>query len=386
MPSSTKRIAINFGGGYVPGLNAVIMGVVLAANEIGWEVVGIRDGFDGLLFPDRYGDTGLIPLGLDLAERMLSASGSVLGTAARSDPFHVRIADSDGMLEEVDHSEALLENVRAHGIDAVISVAGVRALSILLKLSRKGLNTVVVPKSIENDMAATDLSFGFNSALSFTAETIDRARQAAEATRKIGVIEVPGEHAGWLALQAGTAVCADAILIPEIPYDLQKVATMLRKKAKAGRSHALIVAAEGAVAINDQAESSSTLSVDSLKASLSPDASGESGAYVIGKSGRIAERVALELQRLTHHETFPLVLGELVRGGPPTMLDRQLGLSYGAAAIRALQEDRTGVMVSFQPPELKFEPLLNSINRVRTVPVDSAFVQVARALGISLGD
>jgi len=386
MSSSTKRIAINFGGGYVPGLNAVIMGVVSAANEIGWEVVGIRDGFDGLLFPDRYGDTGLVPLGLDMAERMLSASGSVLGTAARSDPFHVRKADSDGMLGEVDHSDVLLETIRAEGIDAVISVAGVRALSILLKLSRKGLNTVVVPKSIENDMAATELSFGFNSALSFTAETIDRARQAAEATRQIAVIEVPGEHAGWLALQAGTAVCADAILIPEIPYDLHKVATILRKKAKAGRSHALIVAAEGAVAINDQAESSSTLSVDSLKASLSPDASEESGAYVIGKSGRIAERVALELQRLSHHETFPLVLGELVRGGPPTTLDRQLGLSYGAAAIRALEEDRTGVMVSFQPPDLKFEPLLNSINRVRTVPVDSAFVQVARALGISLGD
>ena len=386
MPSSTKRIAINFGGGYVPGLNAVVMGVVLAANEIGWEVVGIRDGFDGLLFPDRYGDTGLVPLGLDLAERMLSASGSLLGTAARSDPFHVRIADSDGMLGEVDHSDALLETIRARGIDAVISVAGVRALSILLKLSRKGLNTVVVPKSIENDMAATDLSFGFNSALSFTAETIDRARQAAEATRQIAVIEVPGEHAGWLALQAGTAVCADAILIPEIPYDLHKVATMLRKKAKAGRSHALIVAAEGAVAINDQAESSSTLSVDSLKASLSPGASGGSGAYVIGKSGRIAEKAALELQRLTHHQTFPLVLGELVRGGSATTVDRQLGLSYGAAAIRALQEDRTGVMVSFQPPELKFVPLLNSINRFRTVPADSVFVQVARALGISMGD
>jgi len=386
MPSSTKRIAINFGGGYVPGLNAVIMGVVLAANEFGWEVVGIRDGFDGLLFPDRYGDTGLVSLGLDLAERMFANSGSILGTAARSDPFHVRIADSDGMLEEVDHSDTLLETIRARGIDAVISVAGVRALSILLKLSRKGLKTVVVPKSIENDMAATDLSFGFNSALSFTAETIDRARQAAEATRQIGVVEVPGEHAGWLALQAGTAVCADVILIPEIPYDLQKVATMLRKKASAGRAHALIVAAEGAIAVNEQAESSAILPADSLKASLSPDARGESGAYVIGKSGRIAERVALELQRLTHHESFPLVLGELVRGGPPTTVDRQLALSYGAAAIRALHEDRSGVMVSFQPPELKFEPLLNSINRVRTVPADSAFVQVARALGISLGD
>jgi 6-phosphofructokinase len=380
------KIAINFGGGYVPGLNAVITGAVLAASEIGWEIVGIRDGFDGLLFPDRYPDAGLVPLTREMVERLSGASGSVLGTAARSDPFHVRTVNPENMVEEVDRSDALMQTIRSHKIDAVISVVGPGALSILWKLSRKGLKTVAVPKSVENDMAATSLSFGFDSALSFATDTIDRVRQAAESARTIGIIEVPGERTGWLALQSGTAVCADAILIPEIRYDLRKVAARLREKAKAGRSYALVVVAEGAAPVNGQAAPAGQPPVDSLRASLSPGASGDEGAHVIERSGHVAERVALELQRLTNHETYPLVLGQLVRGGPPTAADRQLGLSYGAAAVRALQNNQSGVMVSFQPPDLKFMPLLETINKVRTVPADSVFVQVARALGISLGN
>jgi 6-phosphofructokinase len=321
-----------------------------------------------------------------MVERLSGASGSVLGTAARSDPFHVRTVNPENMVEEVDRSDALLQTIRSHKIDAVISVVGPGALSILWKLSRKGLKTVAVPKSVENDMAATSLSFGFDSALSFATDTIDRVRQAAESARTIGIIEVPGERTGWLALQSGTAVCADAILIPEIRYDLHKVAARLREKAKAGRSYALVVVAEGAAPVNGQAAPAGQPPVDSLRASLSPGASGDEGAHVIERSGHVAERVALELQRLTNHETYPLVLGQLVRGGPPTAADRQLGLSYGAAAVRALQNNQSGVMVSFQPPDLKFMPLLETINKVRTVPADSVFVQVARALGISLGN
>ena len=386
MSTPTTRIAINFGGGYVPGLNAVITGTVLAASEIGWEVVGIRDGFDGLLFPDRYTDGGLVRLSRAMVEHLSGSSGSVLGTAARSDPFHVRIVNEENMVEEIDRSEELLQIIRSHKIDAVISVVGPEPLSILWKLSRKGLKTVAVPKSVENDMAATSLSFGFDSALSFATETIDRARQAAESTRTLGIIEVPGDRTGWLALQSGIAVCADAILIPEIRYDLHKVAASLREKAKGGRSHALVVVAEGAAPVNSQAAPTAPLPVDPLKAALSPGASGDQGAHVIERSGHVAERVALELQRLTNHETYPLVLGDLVRGGPPTAADRQLGLAYGAAAVRALQENHSGMMVSFQPPDLKFVPLAETINRVRTVPANSVFVQVARTLGISLGD
>src|SRR5512147_862584 len=236
MQTPLKRIAVNFGGGYVPGLNAVITGVVLAASELGWEVVGIRDGFEGLLFPDRYPDGGVMRRTQAIVENLTGSTGCILGTAAQSDPFHVRTINAENLVEEVDRSDELLGRIRKEKIDAVVSVVGSRALSILWKLSRKGLKTVCVPKSVENDVVATMLSFGFNSALSFVADMLERARQAAKSARRIAVVEVPGEHAGWLALQAGMAVCADAVLIPEIHYDLRKVAAKLREKAQTGRT------------------------------------------------------------------------------------------------------------------------------------------------------
>jgi 6-phosphofructokinase 1 len=227
------------------------------------------------------------------------------------------------------------------------------------------------------------LSFGFNGALSFTGAP--NAHRAAP-VRKIGVVEVPGEHAGWLALQAGMAVCADAALIPEIPYDLAKVAAKLSGKLKAGRAHGLVVVAEGATPAASSQAQAKAAAEHPFKASLSPGATGDPSSHVIERSGHAAETVALQLQRLVNHETYPLVLGQLVKGGPPTAVDRQLGLGYGAAAVCALKENQSGVMVAFQPPEVKFVPLAEVINRIRTVPTDSVFVQIARSLGISLGD
>lgn len=381
MNTPIKRIAINVGAGYVPGLNTVITGTVLAANELGWEVVGIRDGFEGLLFRDRYPDHGLVPLTPQLISTLYPA-GVLLGTAVRNDPFHVRTINSDSLVEEVDQSDTLLETLRQEGIDAVVSVVGRRGLTILYKLHRKGLKTVCIPRSVENDMATTSLSFGFNSALSDTVSMLDRAKQAAQAAHQIAVVEVLGTHAGWLALQAGMAVCADAVLIPEIPYDLQKVAAKLRDNLQE-RSHGLVVVAEGAVSVEQP--STDTAAPPSLKASLSPLANNYEGAYVIQRSGYAAETVALQLQRLTERETYPLVVGPWVKGGVPTAVDRQLGLGYGAAAVRALQTDQTGVMVSFQPPDLALVPLAQALNKVRTVPTESEFIQIARSLGICLG-
>lgn len=384
MNTPKRRIAINIGGGYVPGLNAVIAGTVMAAHRVGWEVVGIRDGFDGLLFPDRYPDGGTVQLSPKAIGDLYRTSGVLLGTATRTDPFHVRTINTENAVEEVDRSEELLQKIQAQEIDAVISVVGGRALSILFKLHRMGLKTICVPKSVENDIAATQLSFGFNSALSFATEILDRARQAADSARKIGVVEVLGEHAGWLALQAGIAVCADAVLIPEVPYDVARLAANLRDGMQAGRRSALVVVAEGAM----PAESPETEKkpFDPMKASLSPGATGHTGGHVIDRSGHMAKTVALQLQRLTDHETYPLVLGELVTGGPPTAVDRQLGLGYGASAVRALKDGQSGVMVSFQPPDLKFVPLAEAINKIRTVATDSMFMQIARSLGISFGD
>jgi len=380
------RIAIAIGGGYVPGLNAVINGTVLAASELGWAVIGIRDGFDGLLFPDRYQDGGTVSLAPNKVESSSSSAGAILGTGVRSDPFHVRTIDADNRVQEVDRSDALMRALEAKQVDAVISVVDSRALSILWKLHRKGLKTVCVPESVENDVAVTLLSFGFNSALSFTTEMLDRMQQAARATRKIGVVEVLGEHAGWLALQAGISVCADAVLIPEIPYHLAKVAAKICAKLSAERPYGLVVVAEGATPAVNGVPSSVAPSAHPLRASLSPLATGPQGTHVIGRCGHAAETVALVLQRLTNHETYALALGQVVKGGPPTAVDRQLGLGYGAGAVRALAENRSGVMVAFQPPDLTFVPLGDALNKVRTVSATSVFVQTARSLGIALGD
>jgi 6-phosphofructokinase 1 len=211
---------------------------------------------------------------------------------------------------------------------------------------------------------------------------LDKAHQAARSARKIAVVEVLGEQAGWLALQAGIAVCADVVLIPEIPCDLKNVAGRLKEKMSPGRPYGLVVVAEGAKFINKPKKEEPA---SSLKASLSPLATGEASEHAIKRSGQAAETVTTELQLLIAEETFPLVLGLWVRGGAPTAVDRQLGLGYGAGAVRALNAGKNGVMVAFVPPDMKFVPLAEAINKVRTVPADSLFVKIAQSLGIFVG-
>ena len=381
--SFRRRIAIMVGAGHVPGINAVIMGVAKAAGNLGWEMVGIRDGFDGLLYPERYPDGGLLTLDPKLIESLDPTAAGLLGQAPRVDPFHVRTVNEDDMVEEVDMSDELIKKLQAENIDALIAVVGGRGLTIMYKLHRKGLNVVCVPRSIENEIAGTMVSFGFNSALSFTIELLDRVRQAARAARKIGVVEVLGEQAGWIALQAGIAVGADAVLIPEIPYNLQAVASRLQDKVTARRPYGLVVVAEGAKQIVDDGKPEEKTS--SLKASLSPLATGDASDHVMRRSGQAAETVANGLQLLLAQETYPLVMGPWVRGGAPTAVDRQLGMAYGAGAVQAVKAGNYGSMVAFVPPDVKFVPLAEAINKVRIVPADSEFIKIARSLGIFLG-
>ena len=379
---SLRRIAINVGAGYVPGINAVVMGAALAAGKMGWEVVGIRDGFDGLLHPERYPDGGLVALSPQLVESLDPAASGLLGQSARIDPFQVRTINKDNQVEEVDMSDDLLKKLKAEKIDGLISVVSGQGLSIFYKLHRKGLNTVCIPRSIENDIAATAVSFGFNTALSVTIEMLDKARQAAQSARKVAVVEVLGEQAGWLALQAGIAVCADAVLIPEIPCDLKMVAARLKEKISPRRPYGLVVVAQGVKFINKTQKEESK---SSLKPSLSPLATGEASEYVIQQSGQAAQTAATDLQLLIAEETYPLVIGPWVRGGTPTAVDRQLGMAYGVGALKALKIGQYGTMVAFVPPEIKFVPLTDAINKVRTIPLDSEFIRIARSLGICLG-
>lgn len=380
--SFLRRIAINVGAGFVPGMNAAVMGAATAAAKMGWETVGIRDGFEGLLCPERYPEGGLVNIDRHLLENLDPAGGGILGQAARVDPFHVRRVTEDEMVEELDLSDLLLKRLKEEKIDALISVIGGRGIGIFHKLHRKGLNTVCIPRSLENDIAATAVSFGFNTALSVTIEMLDKARQAAKSARKIAVVEVLGGQAGWLALQAGIAVCADVVLIPEIPCDLRRVAARLKEKMTGGRRHGLVVVAEGATFVNPPKASEKP---SSFKASLSPLATGDNSEHVIQRSGQAAETVASQLQLLLAEETFPLVIGPWVRGGTPTAVDRQLGIAYGAGAVRAITSGHYGVMMSFSPPDIKYVPLTEALNKVRTVPQDCEFMKIAQSLGIFVG-
>jgi len=382
MNKNKKRIAIAVGAGFVPAINAVVKGAGLAATKLGWEIVGIRDGFEGLLNPDHYPDGGLVDLSPQLIENLDPISRSVLGQSAREDPFNVRTINEYEMVEEVDMSDELLNKLKAENIDAVISVVGGMGLSILYKLHIKGLKTVCVPRSVENDISSTAVSFGFNSTLSLNIEMLDRAREAAQSARKIAVVEVLGENSGWLALQSGIAVGADAILIPEIPMDLKKLAQKLKEKITTSRPYALVVVAQGAKVIRETKKEQ----ISKLKATLSPLATEEtSSQYVIKNSGKAADMVATELQLLIAEETYPMVVDEWARGGYPTSIDKQLGMAYGAGAVQAIKEDKNGVMVSFIPPEIKFIKLAESINKIRTVPAESEFLKIADSLGIYVG-
>ena len=368
MTKPIERISISTGGGDAPGLNAVIYGVVHAAAKVGWQVLGVREGYNGLLYPDQYPDGGLIELDKGKVKNIASIGGTILGTTNRGNPFRMLERSADGTAREVDQSERVIDAFHKHKLDAHVAVGGDGSLSIALQLHKKGLRVVGVPKTIDNDLRATLATFGFSSAVSFATECIDRLHATAQAHSRILVVEVMGRYAGWIALHSGIAGQADAILIPEIPYDIRKVADHLRKMTRESRQHAIVVVAEGAKPVG----------CDVTVKSREPGRS--------ERLGGIGERVAQELEELTGQEARCTVLGHLLRGGSPTAQDRILGLGFGAGAVYALNRGMDGVMVAVNPPKLEFVPLEEAVAQLKIVPVDCEAVLVSRVLGVCFGD
>jgi len=363
-----KRIAINTGGGDAPGLNAVIRAVVLSALNRGWDCVGIRDGYNGLFLTEEYPEGGLVHLTRDSVRGIAHVGGTILGTTNKGNPLKYPMKGKDGKVCEVDRSDEVMEGFRKHGIDALIAIGGDGSLSIASVLARKGLRVIGVPKTIDNDLDKTVVTFGFDTAVSFATEALDRLHSTAEAHRRVMVVEVMGRYAGWIALNAGISGNAHIILLPEIPYDINKVCQKIMEHKIAGRRYSIAVVAEGAKPVHGER---SVISREIGRAE---------------RLGGIAERLAREIEERTGIESRHVVLGHLQRGGTPTTFDRLISLRFGAAAIRALEEGQSGVMVALDPPTVKYVPLEQATRRRKTVPLNCDTILTARDLDICLGD
>jgi 6-phosphofructokinase 1 len=367
--SPIRRIAINTGGGDAPGLNAVIRAVVIAAISRGWECYGIRDGFGGILSPERYPDGGMMLLTLDRVRGIAHLGGTIIGTSNKGNPLRFPVQQPDGTVKEVDRSDELLAFFARQGVDALVSVGGDGSLTIANALHQKGLRVVSVPKTIDNDLDKTFTTFGFDTAVSFATECLDRLHSTAESHQRVMVVEVMGRYAGWIALHAGIAGGAHSILIPEIPFDLDKVTAKVKWRDARGRMYSIVVVAEGAKPANGR------------RAVIAPAEAGQAE-----RLGGIGEHVAKAIQERTGKDVRLVVLGHLLRGGSPTAFDRLAALRFGAAAVRALEAGHSGVMVALAFPNVVYVALEEVAGRMKGVPLDSDTLQTARDLGISFGD
>jgi 6-phosphofructokinase 1 len=364
-----KKIAISTGGGDAPGLNAVIRSIVLSAVNRDWECYGIRDGYNGLLVPERYPQGGLIPLDRNAVRGITHLGGTILGTTNRGNPIKFPCADDSGQVVERDRTDGLVASFKHHKLDALIAIGGDGSLAIANVLYQKGLRVVGVPKTIDNDLDKTVVTFGFDTAVHFATECIDRLHSTAESHRRIMVVEVMGRYAGWIALNSGVSATADAILIPEIPFDIQKVAHKVMERERNGRRFSIIVVAEGA------RPQGGKRTVAVAKTPGQTD-----------RLGGVGQRVCTDLETLTEKEARTVVLGHLLRGGTPTSFDRLLSLRFGAASVRALHHGLSGIMVVLDPPIVNHVPLEQCTQRMKSVPLDCDTILTARDLGISFGD
>jgi 6-phosphofructokinase 1 len=369
MSQPIRRIAISTGGGDAPGLNAVISAAVMAAANRGWESVGIRDGFNGILQPEHYPRGGVELLTRDRVRGISHLGGTILGTTNKGNPFHFPTRMPDGSMGETDRSGELLGYFRREGIDALVAVGGDGTLTIANELHARGLRVVGVPKTIDNDLDKTFTTFGFDTAVSFATECLDRLHSTAESHQRVMVVEMMGRYAGWIALHAGISGGAHAILIPEIAYDLDKVAAKIRERDAQGRLYSLVVVAEGAQPQHGQ------------RAVQVPAEAGH-----VERLGGIGDEVAKALAQRTGKDARVVVLGHLLRGGSPTSFDRLAAKRFGTAAVRALEDGLSGVMVSLAFPNVINVNLEDVAGRMKAVPPDSDTLQTGRDLGVCFGD
>jgi ATP-dependent phosphofructokinase / diphosphate-dependent phosphofructokinase len=357
------KIAINTGGGDAPGLNAAIRSATLSAIRMGWEVVGIRNGYGSL-----YTEEPFIPMIRDSVRGITMKGGTILGTANRGNPFEMPFINSEGEWDVEDRSDEAIDVFRRYGVDALIAIGGDGSMHIANRLTKKGIKVIGVPKTIDNDIWGCDVSLGFDTAVITATEAIDKITTTAQSHSRIMIVEVMGRYAGWIALHSGLSASADAILIPEIEFTIDSIVNKIYEREAKGEKHSIVVVAEGAVEVGGS-------------------------RFVKGKQvgqseqlGGVAEYLETELSIRTGKEARSLVLGHLQRGGVPSAYDRLISLRFGAAAVRALSIGEVNRMIVMQQNMIRTIPLENVAGKMKLVPLNSDTILTAREIGICLGD
>lgn len=365
MADKIKKIALLTGGGDCPGLNAVLRAATRTAIlKYGYEVIGYKFGYRGLYNNDY------IPLNLDTVSGILHRGGTILYSSNKDNLFDYTI-EEDGKMVKKDVSDVAVENLKNAGVDVLVVIGGDGTLTSARDFARKGVKVIGVPKTIDNDLASTDVTFGFNTAVGVATEALDRLHTTAESHHRIMILEVMGRNAGWIALESGISGSADVILIPEIPYDLNKIVDKINDRKKQGKVFSIIVVAEGAKSKDGDV-------VISKIVEDSPDPI---------RLGGIANKLAFDLERVVKdHEIRSTVLGHLQRGGNASTYDRLLSTRYGVAAIDLINEGKFGNMVCLKGNEISYEALENVIGKTKNVDPNGDIVKVARSIGISFGD
>lgn len=358
-----RRIGVLTGGGDAPGLNGVIRAIVkTAVNKYGLEVIGFEDGFHGLI-KNHYRK-----LDLGAVSGIIHRGGTILGTSNRDNPFRFVIKEG-GKTVFKDVSDEALANIRAHNIDVLVVIGGDGSLSIAREFGQKGLKVVGVPKTIDNDLFATDVTFGFDTAVTTATEALDKLHTTAESHHRIMILEVMGRYGGWIALHSGIAGGADVILIPEIPYDLEKIKAKIEDRRSGGKLFSIIVVAEGAVEQEGQ-----MVVAKMIEESHDPI-----------RLGGVGQVVAEGLSRLMGLETRVTVLGHLQRGGSPTAHDRILSTRFGVKAVELAVEGPWNRMVALHGPKIESVELEEAVKQLKKVDPQGELVKAAKSVGISFG-
>jgi ATP-dependent phosphofructokinase / diphosphate-dependent phosphofructokinase len=360
-----RRIGVLTGGGDCPGLNAVIRAAVKTAiNEYEWEVLGIEDGFEGLIQPGK-----VRPLRLADVRGILTRGGTILGTTNRADPFSYEVETAEGETKVFDVSDDVVRHAEVLGLDALIVIGGDGSLRITQELIDKGLRAVGVPKTIDNDILATNITFGFDTAVNTAMEALDRLHTTAESHHRAIILEVMGRDAGWIGLKAGISGDADVILIPEIPYDIEAVLEKLAARNRKGAKYSIIIAAEGARPVGGEVVYQQHREVGGMQ-----------------RLGGVGEVVAAQIRELSDIEVRVTVLGHLQRGGSPSAFDRLLATRFGAMAVHLVAEDKLGEMVALKNERIISVPIKEAIAEQKLVPLDSDIIKTAFGLEVCLGN